>query len=518
MRWWWIAVVVVVAATNVGAAPFAWLAHQTVNRVGRLDLASHLTASVTVGAGPISTAASLDGLRAYSNNGSDSSVSVIDAQSMTVVATVPMPAYPSAIAARADGAKVYVVLGDGSVAVIDATANTIATTIPIGGFSSGAIVANAAGDRAYVTKSESPVTSVAVIDTVNDTLVADVFLNANGSFPLGVAVSPDGTRVYATVWDTTEVYVVDATTNLLADTIPLSNDFGSPQPNGLAVSPDGTRVYAAEMFVDRVAVLDATTNTEITTVAVGQSPFVLDVTPDGSFVYVVNASDSSLSIIDTANNTNIGTVLTVDEFPSAGERFIVPGVTSTSTSTSTSTPTTSSSTSSTSSSSTSSSTSTTVGATSTTSSTLPPPPFLSNVARVCQKVLTTSFKRFGAKTHGVFVTCFERVLSAVVGGTGMPAAESDCLADLDPGVATSKIMRMRSIAKTQVLARCATVTPGDMANPCDPAATTMADVADCICDAQLARVSEIVAAEYGRPCSIATAAGLASIYPGLCPP
>jgi YVTN family beta-propeller protein len=517
MRWWWVAAVVFVAAAgDAGAAPFAWLAHQTVNRVGRVDLATHETVSVVVGAGPISTAAGLDGLRAYSNNGTDSTVSVIDAQSMTIVDTVPMPAYPSAVAVRADGAKVYVPLGDGTVAVIDATTNTITTTISVGGFSFGAIVANAAGDRAYLPKAESSVTSVAVIDTVHDTLIADVFLNANGSFPLGVAVSPDGTRVYATVWDTMDVYVVDAMTNLLVDTIPLSSDFGPPQPNGLAVSPDGTRIYAAETMVDRVAVLDATINTEIATVAVGQSPFVLDVMPDGSRVYVVNSGDSSLSIIETATNMNIGTVLTVDEFPSAGERFIVPGVTTTTTSTST--PTTSSSTSSTSSSSTSSSTSTTPLATSTTSSTLPPPPFLSSAARVCQKALTTSFKRFGAKAHGVFVTCFERVLSAVVSGTGMADADSDCLADLDPGVATSKIIRMRSVAMTQVLARCGTVTPADMANPCDPAATSMADVADCMFDSQLARVSEIVAAEYGRPCSIATAAGLAVIYPGLCPP
>ena len=512
MRWWWSAAVVFVAAAgDAGAAPFAWLAHQTVNRVGRVDLASHTTVSVGVGAGPISTAASLDGLRAYSNNGMDSTVSVIDAVGMTLITNIPMPAYPSAVAVRADGAKVYVPLGDGTVAVIDATTNTIATTISVGGFSFGAIVANAAGDRAYVPKADSPVASVAVIDTVHDTKIADVFLNANGSFPLGVAVSPDGTRVYATVWDTLEVYVVDATTNLLVDTIPLSSDFGPPQPNGLAVSPDGTRVYAAETMVDRVAVLDATTNTEITTVAVGQGPFVLDVKPDGSWVYVVNSGDSSLSIIETATYMNIGTVLTVDEFPSAGERFIVPGVTTTTTSTST--PTTSSSTSSS-----STTTSTTPGTTSTTSSTLPPPPILSTAARVCQKALATSFKRFGAKAHGVFVTCFDRMLSSLASGSGTVGAANDCVADLDTGISTSKIVRLRVVAKTQILARCATLTPADMANPCQPTATTMAEVADCVLDAQLARTSEIVAAEHGRPCSIATAAGLASIHPGLCPP
>ena len=72
-------------------------------------------------------------------------------------------------------------------------------------------------------------------------------------------------------------------------------------------------------------------------------------------------------------------------------------------------------------------------------------------------------------------------------------------------------------ARSQILARCGGIVPADLDLPCDPAATTIAVVADCVLDRQLARVSEAIAAEYGRPCSIATGAGLAGIYPGLCP-
>jgi hypothetical protein len=93
----------------------------------------------------------------------------------------------------------------------------------------------------------------------------------------------------------------------------------------------------------------------------------------------------------------------------------------------------------------------------------------------------------------------------------------DCLSDLDPGVATAKILRFRAAAKAQILARCASTTPAALASPCDPGATTMTQVADCVLDAQLDRVTDAIAAEYGRPCSIATAAGIAGIYPRLCP-
>src|SRR6185369_2337163 len=94
-------------------------------------------------------------------------------------------------------------------------------------------------------------------------------------------------------------------------------------------------VYVTEQFVDRLAVVDAATATEITSVAVGNTPTVVDVTPDGSRAYVVNTSSSTLSILDTATNTIVGTVLTVNDFPAAGERFIAPGTTTTSSTSST---------------------------------------------------------------------------------------------------------------------------------------------------------------------------------------
>ena len=51
------------------------------------------------------------------------------------------------------------------------------------------------------------------------------------------------------------------------------------------------------------------------------------------------------------------------------------------------------------------------------------------------------------------------------------------------------------VATAAILARCATTTPAALRNPCDPGGSDMAAVADCGLDAQLARVSETVAAE-----------------------
>jgi YVTN family beta-propeller protein len=495
--------VLFVTGSRSAAAPFAWLAHYSTDHVARIDLATHETVSVVVGTQPISTAASLDGRRAYSHSGTDSTVSVIDAPSVSVIATVPLASFPYAVVARPDASQAFVALGDGTVAVIDGTSNTVVDAIPVGSFPAyGAFVANQAGTRAYLMKAEYPQTSIAVIDMVHDTMVADVFLNANNTFPLGVAVSPDGTRVYATVFNEMQVYVVDATQNLLVDTIPLSMDYGQAIPNGLAVSPDGTRVYVVENITDRLAVIDVAARAEIASVPVGNGPTVVDLTPDGSRAYVVNTSSSSMTVVDTATDTVIGTVLTVDDYPGAGERFIAPGTTtSTSTTTSTLAATTSSTTSSTSTS---------------TSTTIAPPPVLSSAGLVCQKTMALSFKRFGAKAHGAFTSCFQRVLGAIAAGNPTTDAADDCVADLDATVATSKVSKLRTVARAQILARCASVTPAQLGFPCDPSATTMAETADCVLDAQVTRVAQALAAEYGAPCGLATAAGLAVRYPAFC--
>jgi hypothetical protein len=199
-------------------------------------------------------------------------------------------------------------------------------------------------------------------------------------------------------------------------------------------------------------------------------------------------------------------VLTVDDFPSAGERFIAPGTTTTTSTTTSTLAATTSSTLGTTTSSTSS----------TTSTTIPPPPVLSAAGLVCQKTIALSFKRFGAKVHGAFVTCFQRLLTAVANGNGTADAADDCVADLDPTLPFSKASKLRNVARSQILARCAGVTPALLAFPCDPDAVTMAETADCVLDAQVARVTQALAAEYGASCGVATAAGLATRYPGLC--
>ena len=79
-------------------------------------------------------------------------------------------------------------------------------------------------------------------------------------------------------------------------------------PNGVAVSPDGSRVYVANYSGNSVSVINTSTN-GVVTVGVGYSPYGgVAVSPDGSRVYVVNYSGSSVGVISTSTNTVVATV------------------------------------------------------------------------------------------------------------------------------------------------------------------------------------------------------------------
>jgi YVTN family beta-propeller protein len=130
---------------------------------------------------------------------------------------------------------------------------------------------------------------VSVIDTRTDAVVDTIPVGDN---PLGVAASPDGTKVYVVNNNDATMSVIDTKSNTVVATIEgLGN--GALQ---VAITPDGTRLYVtnfgehADVGIPgtTVSVIDTETNTVIATIKVGQQPLGAAVTPDGRRLYVVN--------------------------------------------------------------------------------------------------------------------------------------------------------------------------------------------------------------------------------------
>jgi YVTN family beta-propeller protein len=133
---------------------------------------------------------------------------------------------------------------------------------------------------------------VSVIDTSTDTVSDTVTVGAN---PIGVVVSPDGTRVYVADSGgdgTVSVITTSPTTNTVTATVPVGAN-----AYGIAVSPDGARVYVTNNGLTTVAVIDTSTNT-VTTVTGFISPTGVAVSPDGARVYVANNLSGTVSVIE----------------------------------------------------------------------------------------------------------------------------------------------------------------------------------------------------------------------------
>jgi YVTN family beta-propeller protein len=156
--------------------------------------------------------------------------------------------------------------------------------------------ASSTGPYAYITNQDSY--TVSVIDTTTNTITATIDVEND---PFGVAVSPDGKKVYMTNYF--GVSIIDTATNTVTDTPYLGSN-----PKGVAVSSDGKKVYVTNNNDDTVSVIDISTDTVTATVSVGSNPIGVVVTPDGKKVYVTNNDDDTVSVIDTATDTVTATV------------------------------------------------------------------------------------------------------------------------------------------------------------------------------------------------------------------
>jgi len=237
------------------------------NTVSVIDTATnHVTATITVGTYPSGVAVTPDGTKVYVADQSDNNVSVIDTSTNTVTTVVTGVKSPEGVAVSTDGTKVYVTnYWYGNITVIDTATNTITSNIQISGrqgFSPYEIAVSMDGTRLYVTNPSNDHEGLYVIDTATNNLITTVDV---GSGSYGVAVTPDGTNIYVTSGN--GVSVIDTATNHVTATIPVGTY--PYHPSGVAVTPDGTRVYVIDSGSTDVFVINRSTNTISTAVDLG---------------------------------------------------------------------------------------------------------------------------------------------------------------------------------------------------------------------------------------------------------
>jgi YVTN family beta-propeller protein len=125
------------------------------------------------------------------------------------------------------------------------------------------------------------------------------------AFPAGIAVTPDGKRLYVAENLTHKVAVVDLATQEVITKIAVGE-----YPYDCVVSSDGKRVYVSNWGSRSVAVIDTIDNKVINNIPVGDHPNDLELTRDGRVLYVANANSNTVSVVDTAQMKEIEAVST----------------------------------------------------------------------------------------------------------------------------------------------------------------------------------------------------------------
>ena len=74
---------------------------------------------------------------------------------------------------------------------------------------------------------------------------------------------------------------------------------GEEKPVGIAVSPDGRRLYVALGAGHALVQLDATTLRELARVTIGRRPWGVALSPDGRVAFTANGLTDDISVVDT---------------------------------------------------------------------------------------------------------------------------------------------------------------------------------------------------------------------------
>ena len=246
-------------------------------------------------------AISPDGTRLYATiayNGGGA-LRVIDAATTTVITSITVGDYPGGVVVSPNGSRVYVANVDaGTVSVVNTITNRVVRTITVGALPRNLAI-NSTGSRLYVANTGSG--TISVIDTATNAVIQNIGLDAVRD----VVVSPDDTRLYVTngAYNGGSLYIVATANGTITDTISVG-----AQPSGLAVTPDGGRVYVTHQERNYLSVVNTVTRSVTSNITVGWNATKVAVSADGTRAYAPNADDWNLSVIDTADDTVIETV------------------------------------------------------------------------------------------------------------------------------------------------------------------------------------------------------------------
>jgi YVTN family beta-propeller protein len=176
-----------------------------------------------------------------------------------------------------------------------------------------------AGGKLYVSDERGG--TVVVVDATSGDVLSRI---AVGKRPRGLALSPDGARLYMALSGSAiagpgvdesklpppdrradGIGVIDIATSRLIATFE-----SGPDPETFAVSPDGKTLYVSNEDTGRLSAVDTVSGKIRASAAVGIEPEGVSVRPDGKVVYVTCEGDSTVHAMDATTLATLATIPT----------------------------------------------------------------------------------------------------------------------------------------------------------------------------------------------------------------
>lgn len=237
---------------------------------------------------------------------------------------------PSDLTTSPDGAELYVTLsgwagsqsyGKDRLVIIDTA--TFSTTHILSFYTDGftRVVAHPNGEKVYVT-ARGGGGKLYIFDVVSPT-VAPKVLNV-GDAPVGLGVTPDGSRVYVANRTSANLSVIETVSDTVTTTVDLPIQ-SSGSATSVAITPDGEKAYVSYSTYSngswvgqyRAVVVDIDpasptyhATSVITTTGARLNQF--DIIAEGAYAVVTSQDTDELIFIDTATDAEVQRVYTGD--------------------------------------------------------------------------------------------------------------------------------------------------------------------------------------------------------------
>jgi YVTN family beta-propeller protein len=232
-------------------------------------------------------------------------------------AGIPAPSFMAGIAVDSTGSKLYVAnnsstvatLFKGSMSVLDVASNKVLGRVPTSGYplAVASITKGPNADRKVYVSSERDAL-VSIVDVTDPTTPKALGDIATGSHPMAMILNPAQDRLYVANAGSDTISVVDTTTDKIVDTILVrpaaARALPGATPTGVALSPDGKHLYASLGDMNAVAVMEVGKDHGKLKgyLPAGWYPSAIVVAPDGK-LFVSNAKGGNPR---NPNGKNVG--------------------------------------------------------------------------------------------------------------------------------------------------------------------------------------------------------------------